>query len=253
MAAVAALIAALAIGGGTAIAGGIKAKKAKQAAALNAKNRPVYQTPQSEFDTLSLLENRASQGLSDNSKQYYQQNQDRALTAGINGILQGGGSVNNIDSLLNQYSNANGRLALANDEAQVKNIYSLIGQRQRMADYQDKQFQINDYAPFADRAQQFAQERAQGQGMVSAGLNTAGSGIQNFIGTLGRKQQMNQDTQLRTTPAIAPSTTNNFPAYNNTAAARNAQVGYSNNNNYGFDLSTLSPEDYQTVTTLLNK
>lgn len=263
MATVAALIAALAIGGGTAIAGGIKAKKARLAAEANAKNRPVYQIPQSEYDTLDLLQNRAGQGLSDSSKQLYQQNQDRALTAGINGVLQGGGSVNNIDSLLSRYSDANGRIALADDEAKVKNIYALIGQRQRMSDFQDKQFQINQQAPFLDKQAAYAQQQAQGQGMVSSGLNTAASGLSTYLGGLGRKQpgvtaggpqyvsnggSGGMSGSFGVAAPVPQQTMNSGTAFTNYALGN----GYVSNNG-GYDLSKLSPEDYQTVTGLLNK
>lgn len=255
MAITAAVIAALGIG--TAIYGGVQASKARKAAAENARNRPVYTMPQSEWDTLSLLENRAGQGLSDDSKRLYGQSLDRGLNSGLDAILKGGGNVNNVANLFDNYASASNALAVRDDEARLRNLNALIAQRQRMAEYADKDYAINRREPWMDRAQALAQEQAQGQQTMWSGINTAASGVTSYTSGLGRQRQMNNDTGLRTGNGQTP--TYDISGYGNNSMSVGNNY-YRNNpspftstpmNTYGVDVSKLSPEQYQTYLSLM--
>lgn len=163
-------------------------QKQKAAQALAAANpRPVYNIPETEFQNQSLLENRASQGLSDESLGFLKQNADRGLSSSINAILRSGGTANQIGGLDNNYNNAITQSALLDDQAKSQNLAALVAHTSRMSDNYDKAFQVNQYGPYADKAQ--AAKLLQGQGALQqsqavGNLASVGSSVGNILGKM---------------------------------------------------------------------
>lgn len=166
-----------------------KEKKARQAMENN--KRPTYKIPQSEYDTLNLLGNRAGQGLSSSARSYYNQMQDRGLSSSLDAILKGGGDLNNAGGLVQRYFDSGNKLAVLDDQAKMQNINALIQQRQRMAAFQDKSFYINQYAPYADKQAAAAQELGMAQQGQQAGINTLGSSLSNLGSGISNRMATN--------------------------------------------------------------
>lgn len=166
------LLVGAAIGIGRGIAKSAKAKK-------DARNnvRPTYNTPKYELENLAYLENMAGQGLTDTTKQVYQQNASRGLTASLDAILKSGGNVNNVDNVVQRYLDSSNAIALADEQARVRNIQNLLDQNRRMSGYEDKKYQVNKYAPFVDKAQDIARRKAEGEAQINSGINSVSAGL----------------------------------------------------------------------------
>lgn len=161
--------------------------KAKRMARENP--RPTYRMPGSVMDNQRLSQSRAGQGLSDAALQVYDQSNDRALTTSTEAILKGGGSVNNISELYAANISGRQKMALLDDEMRARNIQNLIQQNNQLADYKDKEWQINVFAPFADKAQAAATLAKQGSDNFWKGINTVGSAAANyFMGNQFKKE-----------------------------------------------------------------
>lgn len=193
-------IAGLGIGAATAVDGYSNKKKAEEAAKSNVLKK--YKTSQSEYDNLALLESRAGSGMGDAARTAFQNNADRGLSAGISAILRGGGDVNAVGGLYDNYINGMSNMAIYDDKRNVANMDNLISGRQRIANSQDKEYQLNEYLPWANKAQAYAQQAAAGQQQMWSGINTAGGALMGGISALGRQGSITNDSGNR--PASAP-------------------------------------------------
>lgn len=153
---------------------GQKAKAAKMAAG---NKRPEYEISQQAKDNQALAESMASEGLSDSAKQLYTSNADRGLTSSIDAILKGGGDVNAITDLNDGYNQSLSQFAMAEDQAKFRNLNILMRANDALGAEHDKAWQINQYAPYADKAQQAAQMSASGMQNISGGINTGLSAL----------------------------------------------------------------------------
>lgn len=162
-----------AVGLGTAIYGAIQKRKAQQAAAAN--KMPTYNIPTEEQDALTLAGSQAGQGMSDASRQAYLNNAGSGLAATTNAILRGGGDANSIGNAYNKYETGINNQAIYDDQARMQHLSNLQGEFHRMSAQKDKQWQINQYAPWANKAQAIGQQLTGGQNMMMAGINTLGS------------------------------------------------------------------------------
>lgn len=169
-------------------------KQAKKAAANNV--RPVYNPtiPQSEFDSLKLLQSRAGQGMSDSAKNMFQQQADRGLSSVLDTIIKTGGNPNDASRAYQGYADSIGRMALLEDRAKLENLNNYLGQQRRISamqtDNYDKDFSVNKYAPFMDEQARIAQMRTIGQQQTNAGVNTAASTIANYAGNISQKNDI---------------------------------------------------------------
>jgi hypothetical protein len=143
--------------------------------------RPTYKMPTEVRDNTAIATSRAGQGLSDGSRQVYEQDNDRALTASLEAITKNGGSVNNIGAIYSGNQNGRLRLALLDDEMRARNIQGLIAQNNEMAAYKDKEWEVNVFAPYADKAQAAATLAKQGSDNIWKGVNTVGSAVGNYF------------------------------------------------------------------------
>lgn len=167
-------------GGGIMLAAGIsKSKQAKS----NAKHdiRPEYSTPKYEKENLNYLESTAGYGLSDTTKSLYSQGAERGLTASVDAILKAGGDPNTISNVNQNYLDSMSRMALLDERAKLDKINAVIGQRQRMSVYADKEWQLNKLYPWMDRQQRYAQDLAEGNKLTYMGI----SQLSNSVGQLG--------------------------------------------------------------------
>lgn len=152
------------------VVGAFQKGKAKRMARAN--KRPVYSIQKGITDNQALIESRAGQGISDASRQFLRQDSERGLTSSIDAILAGGGSVNNISDLYGNYQTGISKMALVDEEMRTKNIQNMIAQNNTMAAEQDKAWQVNVYAPYADKAQAAAALSKQGTDNMWKGINS---------------------------------------------------------------------------------
>lgn len=160
------------------VVGAIQKGKAKRMARAN--KRPDYSIQRPVLDNQAIAESRAGQGMSDASRQFLRQDSERGLTSALDAILAGGGSVNNIGDIYGNYQTGISKMALVDEEMRTKNIQNLISQNNQLAAEKDKEWQVNVYAPYADKAQAAAALSKQGTDNMWKGINSVIGAGANF-------------------------------------------------------------------------
>src|SRR6185436_4257285 len=155
-----------AVGVGLAIYGAVKKSQAEKKAKANLANRPNYQALPEDQSELRLAESRAGQGMSDAARQAYQNNADRGLAATTNAIMRGGGDANALGSAYDKYQQGIANQSIYDDQVRLANLTNLSNTyskyNARRSAENDKDFQVNKYAPWADRQQLYTQQIAGG-------------------------------------------------------------------------------------------
>lgn len=174
----------LGLSAATTIYGAIKQNQANKAAKANLANRPVYTPLPEDGSELNLAQSQANQGLGAGATQALLNNSQNQSAATNNAILMGGGDANAIAGAAAGQQNSLNNLAVASDTARQQHVNSLLGiynqyanQRQANA---DKQFQFNQYAPWADRQQLYSQQNQAAQQLFTSGISSLGKGLMSF-------------------------------------------------------------------------
>lgn len=137
-------------------------------------NRPKYQVN-------PILQNNANFGFGQQATNYYTENVNRGLGAGINAITQGGGDLNQIMSLINGSQNAYKQYAMADAQQKLQNQSALVNDQRAAWDY-------NSNIPFQQKYYRSVQQ-------TNAGAQNVAGGFQDIIGAgtslagMGTKQQ----------------------------------------------------------------
>lgn len=135
--------------------------------------RPEYAPQQGIVENQQIAESMAGRGMSDAAKQTSMNMLNRGLTSSVDAILRGGGSVNNIGDLYDSFSSGVGRMSLAEDEARFRNLNLFLRANEQMAQETEKAWQINEYAPWADKMQLNAAKAEAKNKNIWGGINTA--------------------------------------------------------------------------------
>lgn len=196
-----------AIGLGTTIYGMIQKNKAEKAAKANV--MPQYDIQPEEQYNLDIARSQAGQGMSDASRAAYMNNAGSGLAATTNAILRGGGDANSIGNAYNKYDTGISSQAIYDDQARMQHLSNLQGAYTRMSAQKDKQWQINKYQPWANKAQALAQQLAGSQNMITSGINTMGTAaIQGASGYFNRTKPIPTTGQRPPGEGIQPLNTN---------------------------------------------
>lgn len=151
-----------------------KSKANKKAEAL-AKNRPKLTSSPFNQDALSLSESELSNGMSAGAKTAYEEGADRDFSAAVGGIVRMGGSANNVGSVFANSETGRQRLAIMKDNLRLSQIDRLYRAQQGSEEDREKDFQFNDWAPWADASQANAVAKGNAQSEIFSGINTATS------------------------------------------------------------------------------
>lgn len=180
--------------------------------------RPKYNIQKPIYDNQAIAESRAGQGISDAAMQAYTTFNDRSLSLGIDSILRGGGSVNNIADIYDTAQTGLSKLALIDEEVRAKNIRDVITQNNIMASELDKEWQVNVFAPYADTAQAAAALKGQGSDNIWKGINSFGSAISNAAMANKYGSEANNVFTSNTRPPAAQQTNSNQSSSRNTGS-----------------------------------
>lgn len=181
---------------------GRNAKKAKE---LAGQPRPNYEIPQPEYDNLALAQSMAGQGLDAYTRQNFQNNSNAGLSAAIGGVLRGGGDPNAVSSAYGTYQAGQNQLAVADSQQKLRNLYGLMAQRDKMSDSLDKSFQVNNYAPWADKQALAAELRKTSQQQQSSAIQGATAAAGSFTSGLAQQNTINKVGQMGGGGAPTPS------------------------------------------------
>ena len=196
-----AVLAAVAIG--TKVYGAVKANKAAKAAAANV--RPAYTTPQTEYDNQRIAESQAGQGMSAASKQDYLNNAGQGLAATNDAILRGGGDANSLSATYDKYNQGISDLSIYDDQARQGHLNNLIAQNQRMSADKDKEYQLNQLAPWADKAKLYAAQQQAGQQIEGQGIGMFTKAATGAAGYFNTPDDPAEKTTATPPAGVAPS------------------------------------------------
>lgn len=166
-----------AIGIGESVVGLInKGKADKEAKQLQATRPKLADSPYLK-DQLSLSESNLSTGMSAEAKTAYEQDLDKTLSTSLSTLLKGGGSVNNISEILAGDQQGRARLSMMKDNLRLAEIDRLTRAQDAQEEFRQKQFEFNQWQPWADAAQANAQARQGAESEIWGGLGLAGSSV----------------------------------------------------------------------------
>jgi hypothetical protein len=186
------LVTAGVIGLGEAAVGFVNSEKAAKRAKELAATRPKLAPSPYTKDQISLAESELSTGMSGAAKTAYEQDMDKSLSTSLRTSLRMGGTPNNVGSIFANSAEGRARLAIMKDNlrlSQIRNLYEAEGTSE---EERQKEFQFNQWAPWADEAQANAQAKATGQSEIFSGLSTAAGGAMRFGENQSAQKQQQQ-------------------------------------------------------------
>ena len=138
--------------------------------ARDAKNneRPEYRTPQAMIDAMDTAERMSLRGLNEQTIQNFQQGLADTRAASFQGLSSRKAGVGAVAGVAQREIAGQQQLAAMDAEQRMRNIQSLQQMRAAMAQYEDKEFELNQMQPFQDRA--------------AAASALQGAGLQNVMG-----------------------------------------------------------------------
>lgn len=196
------------LGGAKAIEGFTDEKRAKSE--MSRLKQPFYKI-QSEYQQNSdLAAQEAQGGLGAGAKDYLTQETQRGLGAGIGATLQGGGDVNNIARLLQNYNQQLGSTAVADAQMHTENINRFMERNKELAGQKTMQWSLNEYQPYERKLNELKQRMAAGKQNEFGGLSDAISGV-SALGTGMQNSALNKATIASLqTPTTATPTGDSF-------------------------------------------
>jgi hypothetical protein len=188
-----------------------KGAKAKSEAKKLAATRPTLSDSPYLRDQLSLAESQLSTGMSAEAKATYEQDMDRSLSASLASVLKGGGNPNNVGEIFASDNQGRQRLAIMKDNLRLADIDRVSRAQDAAEEIREKQFGINEDAPWKDSAQANAAARQGAENEIWSGVGLAGSGIMKGIegmkstGDYARASSVNTPLAKTSTPAGSPA------------------------------------------------
>jgi|SRR6185312_6975086 len=215
------------IEGGIQLFDALKNEKKDKAALANIKD-PFYRIQDEFLQNRNIAEDQAQGGLPTATKDYLTSESQRGLGAGVSGILQGGGNVNDINKLFDTYNKSIDRTAAEDAEMHQKNIDYFIGQNTNLAGEKIKQFTLNQYLPTQEKKKQLSENIAADKANVFGGANTA-IGSTSALGTsLENNYLLKQLFKTQKDPGLNYSTKseigNSTPSSNESTVSSNGYI-----------------------------
>lgn len=165
-----------AIGLGTALIGGIKAKKVRKGIEGEMANRPGLSTPAALSKLVSTAESREGMGLSDAAKNLAQTSAAQGMSTGISALTKAGrgGLMSGASNLIRAQQEGANQLAVQDEAARQRNLAAAQQARGMMAQNQ-MAIQKDRQDAYQEKLSFMNQRYNQMQGLASQGLGIAAS------------------------------------------------------------------------------
>lgn len=135
------------------------------------KNRPKYEVSPLVQYNQQLAQRTAQQGFGQQATNYYTEQVNKGLGAGINAILQGGGDLNMINSLVGGATDAYKQWAIADAQQKLANQQTLYNNNLNLAADQRAAWNYNINEPFQQKYARAVQQTNAGMQNFNTGLN----------------------------------------------------------------------------------
>lgn len=160
------------------ISGNSKEKKAKKA---REKLTPAFYDIQDEYyQNKNSAANMAEGGLPAATKDYYTTQSEKGLSAGIQGILQGGGNPNDISKLYQTYDDSVAKISAADAETHLNNIKYYMGVNKDLAGQKTIQWAINKQQPYLNTLKELSAAQKAGEATKNEAYGDAMSALSSF-------------------------------------------------------------------------
>jgi hypothetical protein len=165
-----------AIGLGTALVGGIGAKKVRKGIEREMANRPGLSTPAALSKLVSTAEDRERMGLSDAAKNLAQTTAAQGMSTGISALTKAGrgGLMSGASNLIRTQQEGANQLAVQDENARLRNQAAAQQARGMMAQNQ-MAIQKDRQEAYQEKLSFMNQRYNQMQGLASQGLGVAAS------------------------------------------------------------------------------
>lgn len=187
-------IAGTAIGLGTAIYGGIAAKKIRKGIEKEMANRPGLSTPAALSKMVSTAESREGMGMSDAAKNLAQTSAAQGMSTGISALTKAGrgGLMSGISGLVRGQQDASNQLGVQDEAARQRNLGLAQQARGIMAQNQSA-IQRDRQDAYQEKLSFMNQRYNQMQGLASQGLGIAAASAANIDGLSKKKDNTGVD------------------------------------------------------------
>lgn len=160
------------------VSGNNKEKKAKRERA-NIK-APFYDIQNEYYQNVNQANQLAQGGLPAATKDYYTEKSQQGLTAGIKGVLSGGGNPNDISTLLKTYDDGIAKIGAIDAETHINNIKYYRDVNKDLAGQKTIQWSINKQQPYLSTLKELSAAQKAGEATKWEAANDAMSSISSF-------------------------------------------------------------------------
>lgn len=152
--------------------------------------RPEYEMPAEAKNAYAMAAANYADRANAGGANYQRQAIDMAAMNALGAATQRGGGLASVSSILANSNNAMQQANVGADNAMQQRLMALMAQSQNVADYRDKEFQMNKYAPYV---QKYNENRE----MLGAGMQNMFGGLNN-LSSLQMMSKMMKDSKTPT-------------------------------------------------------
>jgi len=144
-------------------------------------SRYKYEIPNEIGDNQALSQNLANQGIPDAERNAYLDDINQTQANSINNFKGRKGGLFGAEVVGGQSQDALRKLRLDDTRERLSNLKQLMISNQVMADYKDKQFQLNEIDPYQDDLSYARSLQGAGRMSMNNGLDSIASSANSFI------------------------------------------------------------------------
>ena len=134
--------------------------------------RPQYSIQNEYYDNVDIASYLAQQGLTQESKNYYDNAANRGLSRATDVSLQTGGGINSFANIYDTYLQGQYKVAAEDSQLQTQNYQNLIQQNLNLAGQETMKWSINELEPYKDRMKAAAAAADASAKNIFGGINS---------------------------------------------------------------------------------
>lgn len=169
--------------------GGNKKEKEAKAGLANLK-APFYDIQNEYYQNVNKAAEMAQGGLPAATKDYYTNQSEKGLSAGIKAITGGGGNPNDVSKIFQTYTDSIGKISSADAATHIDNIKYYQSVNKDLAGQKNIQWAINKQQPYLNTLKQLNAALKAGEATKNEAFSDALSSITSFGTSMLGKQSM---------------------------------------------------------------
>lgn len=163
--------------------GNSKEKKARKA--LEKLKQPMYDIQDEYYQNANAANALAQGGLPTATKDYFTTQSEKGLGAGIQGILAGGGSPNDVSKIFQTYEDSIAKVSAADAQNHIENIRYWMGVNKDLAGQKTTQWALNKYQPYLNNLRQLNDAQKAGEAIKASAYDDVRGAISSFGASAG--------------------------------------------------------------------